>query len=149
MIHREISRVLVLHLLWLPRGAKNTERHICVLTTPSFLSRGTRCRTERLLGFEHDGGEQVGVALGYRQGIEGVAHQRVLFAGGALRGPEAVERGAIGKNVGDADDARAGRVHHWLVERVRENVARGDLLFENRLDGILEEPDEILRAAFL
>jgi hypothetical protein len=40
MIHREISRVLVLHLLWLPRGTQNTGLHICVLSTPSFLSTG-------------------------------------------------------------------------------------------------------------
>jgi hypothetical protein len=42
MIRRETSRVLVLHLLWLRRGAKNTAREFCALTTPSFLSKGTR-----------------------------------------------------------------------------------------------------------
>jgi hypothetical protein len=41
MIHREISRVLVLHLLWQRRGARSTTKEKCALTTPSLLSRGT------------------------------------------------------------------------------------------------------------
>ena len=42
VIHREISRVLCPPTLWQPRGAKNTAQEKCCLTTPSFLSTGTR-----------------------------------------------------------------------------------------------------------
>jgi hypothetical protein len=47
MIHREILRVLVLHHLWQPRGARTTAQDNCALTTPSLLSRGTRHKSLR------------------------------------------------------------------------------------------------------
>jgi len=42
VIHREISRVLCPPTLWQPRSAKNAAQEKCCLTTPSFLSKGTR-----------------------------------------------------------------------------------------------------------
>src|SRR5713226_5582707 len=52
MIHRENSRVLVLHLLWQSRGARSTAAKNCLLTTPSLLSRATRLllRLARIIG---------------------------------------------------------------------------------------------------
>ncbi len=47
VIHREISRVLCPPTLWQPRGAKNTAQEKCCLTTPSFLSTGTRGKTSK------------------------------------------------------------------------------------------------------
>src|SRR5712692_4410170 len=44
MIHRENSRVLVLHLLWHVRGVRNTAEEKCLLTTPSLLSRAAASR---------------------------------------------------------------------------------------------------------
>ncbi|MGH9735969.1 MAG: hypothetical protein ACRD8A_15420, partial [Candidatus Acidiferrales bacterium] len=35
-------------LLWHTRGANSTERHRCRLTTPSFLSRGTRIPQDQI-----------------------------------------------------------------------------------------------------
>ena len=42
VIQREISRVLVLNLLWQRKRCSRTAQEISVLTTPSLLSRGTR-----------------------------------------------------------------------------------------------------------
>src|SRR5438034_8576935 len=45
----EISRVLVLNLLWQSKRCSRTAQDISVLTTPSLLSRGTRQYPYRLV----------------------------------------------------------------------------------------------------
>src|SRR5438876_38849 len=45
----EISRVLVLNLLWQETRCSRTAQDISVLTTPSLLSRGTPCTSSFLL----------------------------------------------------------------------------------------------------
>src|SRR5437660_11228373 len=69
----EISRVLVLNLLWQSKRCSRTAQDISVLTTPSLLSKG---HLARLIGDKAYDSDRLDRELAERYGIEMIAPHR-------------------------------------------------------------------------